>query len=267
MSAGRHPTAINEATDTPDDIEIGAYSVIAPGVSAAPGVRIGAQVAVARGVRLGRDVIVRDGAVLAAEVTVGDGAVVSEGAVVTRSVPPHAVVAGNPARITGYIESDAGGPMEPIRHDSVDDAPSITDTAIRGVQLHRLPVVRDLRGSLVAGELEDRLPFVARRFFLVFDVPGEEVRGEHAHHACHQFLVCMHGQVHVIADDGHQRQEFVLSDNRTGLYLPPLVWGTQYRYSSDCTLLVLASHPYEAQDYIRDYDTFVSVARERSQHA
>jgi UDP-2-acetamido-3-amino-2,3-dideoxy-glucuronate N-acetyltransferase len=132
---------------------------------------------------------------------------------------------------------------------------------VAGVAIHWLPAVRDLRGSLVAGEFEQRLPFIPRRYFLVFDVPGADVRGEHAHRVCHQFLVCVAGKVHVIADDGERRQEFVLEDKQTGLHLPPMTWGIQYRYSVDATLLVFASHPYDPDDYIRDYDDFLRERR------
>lgn len=208
--------------------------------------------------------VVGAGAVLVAGVEVGSGAVVADGAVVTRSVPRSAVVAGNPAHITGYVSGDGGEPLEPVRSAPHDDRPSIRETSVRGVQIHRLPLARDMRGALVAGELDDRLPFVARRYFVVFDVPSSEVRGEHAHRTCHQFLVCIHGRVHVIADDGTHREEIVLDDNRTGVYLPPMTWGTQYRYSADCSLLVLASHPYDPDDYIRDYDAFLAAVADAS---
>jgi carbonic anhydrase/acetyltransferase-like protein (isoleucine patch superfamily) len=251
------------------DAFVGERSIIASHVVVAAGARIGDGVVLESGALIGRGATVEDhatvgaGATLAPGVEVGPGAVVADGAVVTRSVPRAVVVAGNPARITGYAGLGTGLPMEPVRQEIAvaGDEPMITGTAVRGVQVHRLPVARDLRGSLVAGELEGRLPFIARRFFLVFDVPGAEVRGEHAHYACHQFLLCVSGQVHVIADDGEQRQEFVLDDNRTGIYLPPMTWGTQYRYSSDCSLVVLASHPYDAADYIRDYDRFLAETK------
>jgi dTDP-4-dehydrorhamnose 3,5-epimerase-like enzyme len=95
----------------------------------------------------------------------------------------------------------------------------------------------------------------------VYGVPTAEVRGEHAHHACHQFLVCVHGSVSVIADDGTAREEFVLENSSTGVYMPPMIWGVQYRYSADAVLMVFASHPYDAADYIRDYDEFRELAQ------
>lgn len=89
-------------------------------------------------------------------------------------------------------------------------------------------------------------------------MPGKEVRGEHAHRTCEQFLVCVHGAVAVVCDDGTQRQEFVLDSKELGLYMPPLVWGIQYKYTPEATLLVFASHGYDAKDYIRDYDQFLA---------
>jgi hypothetical protein len=95
-------------------------------------------------------------------------------------------------------------------------------------------------------------------------VPGAEVRGEHAHRSCNQFLVAVEGGLNVIADDGNHRQEFALDEKSTGLYIPPLVWGVQYKYSADCVLLVLASDPYDEQDYIRDYKEFLAELRVRT---
>lgn len=208
--------------------------------------------------------IVCNGASIGANATIlpgleiGTGAVVGAGAVVTRSVPPHAVVAGNPARIRGYADS-AKANAEPPVHPEI--APSKWELGVRGVHMKRLAGFSDLRGSLTAGELPgDGIPFVPRRWFLVYDVPGREVRGEHAHRACHQFLICVHGQVEVAVDDGENRAEATLEDPTVGIYVPPLIWASQFRYDSDAVLLVFASHPYDAADYIRDYSKFLDEA-------
>ena len=96
---------------------------------------------------------------------------------------------------------------------------------------------------------------------MIFDVPTKETRGEHAHRTCQQFLVCLRGSVACVCDDGTHRQELLLDSPEIGLYLPPMVWGIQYKYSKDAVLLVLASHGYDASDYIRNYDVFLSERR------
>jgi dTDP-4-dehydrorhamnose 3,5-epimerase-like enzyme len=132
---------------------------------------------------------------------------------------------------------------------------------VRGVSRHRLPLVHDMRGDLSVGEFERHLPFSPRRYFMVFNVPTEDVRGEHAHRECHQFLLCVRGRCRVVVDDGRNREEIGLARPDHGLYIPPWVWGTQYQYSEDALLLVFASHFYDPADYIRDYDEFVSQVR------
>jgi hypothetical protein len=117
----------------------------------------------------------------------------------------------------------------------------------------------DIRGSLTVGEAERSVPFPIKRYFMVFDVPSMETRGEHAHRECHQFLICVRGSCAVVADDGTNRQEFLLDRPDLGLHLPPMIWGIQYKYSPDAVLLVLASHAYDNADYIRDYNEFQSL--------
>jgi dTDP-4-dehydrorhamnose 3,5-epimerase-like enzyme len=188
-------------------------------------------------------------------VTVGEHAMVGAGAVVTRSVPANAIVRGNPARIVGYVDSlKVDAPMP-----GKTSMPAAICTRISGVSLHELTLVRDMRGNLVAGECERDVPFSVKRFFMVFDVPSENVRGEHAHRTCHQFLVCARGSCRVVVDDGHAREEVALDRPDLGLYIPPMTWGIQYRYSRDALLLVFASHGYDPADYIRDYDAFTAA--------
>jgi UDP-2-acetamido-3-amino-2,3-dideoxy-glucuronate N-acetyltransferase len=186
-------------------------------------------------------------------VTIGRNAMIGAGSVITKDVPPNAIVLGNPGRIVGYAGAEGGG--EAV----VPSAWSDGDTSSR-FRLHKLRKAMDMRGSLVAAEFSD-LPFEPRRTFVVYGVPSKEVRGEHAHRECEQFLICLNGSVTVLADDGVERREFVLDDPSVGIHLKPMTWGTQYKYSPGAVLMVFASHEYDDSDYIRDYDEFIQLAQ------
>ncbi|MCX5789985.1 MAG: WxcM-like domain-containing protein [Elusimicrobia bacterium] len=192
--------------------------------------------------------------------SVGAHAMVGAGAVVTRSVPTNAIVMGNPARITGYVDAPASA-----LPDGAAPAARATSavTRVRGVKLHRFPLIKDLRGNISVGDFEKDIPFRPRRYFTVFEVPDSRVRGEHAHRRCRQFLVCLKGACSIMADDGRAREEFRLDRADIGLYIPPMIWAVQYRYTSDAVLMVFASDPYDAGDYIRDYQQFLSLVRRR----
>lgn len=187
--------------------------------------------------------------------TVGQHAMVGAGAVVTRSVPPYAIVTGTPARIVGYVTSPTptgAGVAEPV-------AGTPGTSRIPGVCLQTFSCFQDMRGSLTVGHFGQEVPFVPKRYFMVFDVPSKDVRGEHAHKVCQQFLICVRGSIRVVVDDGFIREEFLLDENRKGLFLPAMVWASQYAYTPDATLLVFASHDYDPDDYIRDYHEFTTL--------
>jgi len=206
---------------------------------------------------IGRGASIGGGAAILPGLRIGPRAMVGAGAVVTHDVPARAVVSGNPARIVGYVDTKRGAPTPP-KVVAADES-NIRQTSVSGVTVHRLPVFADLRGSLSAGEFPQHVPFAPNRYFIVFDVPGKDVRGEHAHRRCHQFLVCLRGSLSVVVDDGTSSEEIALDAPRIGLYLPPMIWAVQYRYSTDALLLVFASDSYDAGDYIRDYDEFLSA--------
>ena len=202
---------------------------------------------VERGASIGANATILPG------ITVGRGAMVGAGSVVTHDVPPGAIVVGNPARISGYVDSTT------LRVTPTPQTPEQAPPLRNGSRLIRLTSAKDARGSLSVGEFQREVPFPVSRFFAVYDVPSREVRGEHAHRRCQQFLVCVSGSVSVMADDGHHRFEAVLDSPEIGLFMPPMTWGTQYNYSADAVLLVLASDPYDPDDYIRDYDNFLAA--------
>jgi UDP-2-acetamido-3-amino-2,3-dideoxy-glucuronate N-acetyltransferase len=134
---------------------------------------------------------------------------------------------------------------------------------VKGVLVVELPRITSDLGSLVVAELGAGLPFAAKRMFTLFEIPHGEARGIHAHRHCEQFLVCVRGSVVAVVDDGHQRQEVLLDSPELGLYMPAMTWGTQYDYSADAMLVVLASDPYEKADYIEDYDEFKELAQQQ----
>lgn len=193
-------------------------------------------------------------------VVIGRRAVVEPGSVVAQNVPANAIVAGSPATIVSYVDS---GHEEVPRDVNVPSAIEGTRALrVRGVTLQRLAHAQDLRGSLMAAEFAS-LPFVPRRIFAAYNVPSESVRGAHAHRVCAQFLICTAGALSCLVDDGSSREEIRLASPDVGLHIPPMIWGTQWRYSNDAVLLVLASHPYDPADYIRDYEEFLEQLERR----
>jgi acetyltransferase-like isoleucine patch superfamily enzyme len=211
-----------------------------------------ARTLIRRGASIGANATILPG------LTIGEKAMVGAGAVVTRDVPPLAIVVGNPARIVGY---DGAGSAASDGAAEVPARVGASPTRVAGVNLHHLPEVEDLRGNLSFGEIGDQVPFDIKRYFLVYGVSGKDIRGEHAHRALHQFLICVHGRCHVVADNGVNRQEFILDRPSLGLHLPPMVWATQYKYTHDAVLLVLASDRYDSASYIRDYSEFLELVK------
>ena len=134
-----------------------------------------------------------------------------------------------------------------------------SEIVVAGVQLVELPKITSENGSLIVAELGAGLPFTAKRMFTLLEIPPGEARGIHAHHHCEQFLVCLRGSVRAVVDDSVHRQEFLLDSPSRGLYMPAMTWGTQYDYSADAMLVVLASDTYDKADYIEDYDEFVRL--------
>jgi acetyltransferase-like isoleucine patch superfamily enzyme len=189
-------------------------------------------------------------------ISIGRGAMIGAGAVVTQDVPANAVVVGNPARITGYVGPSGLREPPPAPEVSVGST-AARELAVPGVRLVELTRAVDLRGALVAMEFDGQLPFSPRRCFAVFDVPSKHVRGAHAHRTCEQLLVCLRGSLTALVDDGTRRAQIVLDRPDLGLYVPPMIWGSQFRYSPDAVLLVLASREYEDADYIREYEQFL----------
>lgn len=130
------------------------------------------------------------------------------------------------------------------------------DLGVAGARLLRMHAVFEARGHLTVGEMGRGLPFVPRRFFVISEVPGVDIRGEHAHRRLEQLLVCLAGSVVAEVSDGETSRTVHLDRPQVGLYIPPMAWGVQRGYTRDAVLLVLASHEYDPSDYIRDLGEF-----------
>jgi acetyltransferase-like isoleucine patch superfamily enzyme len=266
-----HAVLIGEVT-LEDDVAVHTGAQLLGRIRVEQGVTVGAGAVVGWESRSGEEVdpaaneiVVHRFASIGPNVTVSPGvaigrqAVVQPGSVVTQNVPANAVVSGNPATIVSYVDSGEEAAAQEVAVPS-SVAAAITETRVRGVTVHRLAYASDLRGSLTATEFSD-LPFAPRRLFTVYDVPSESVRGSHAHRTCSQFLVCTLGAVSCLVDDGSAREEIRLASPDVGVHIPPMIWGTQWKYSRDAVLLVLASHRYDPADYIRDYEEFLELVQ------
>lgn len=125
-----------------------------------------------------------------------------------------------------------------------------------------LPKVHNPAGNITAVNNADEIPFETKRVYYLYDVPGGEARGGHAHKQLHQFIVAASGSFDVIIDDGHVKRTFHLSRPYFGLYMPPGLWREIDNFSSGSICLVLASHLYDEEDYIRDYDSYTNWIKE-----
>ena len=134
----------------------------------------------------------------------------------------------------------------------------------RGSRLLRVPSIRDARGCLVWGQVGSHVPFEPKRFWCINEVPPGEARGGHGHRALQELLICVQGSCTVSLDDGVEQEEVLLDSPELGLYVPPLIWSTQHRFSNGAVLLALANEQYRPDDYIRDYDEFLALAARRS---
>jgi acetyltransferase-like isoleucine patch superfamily enzyme/dTDP-4-dehydrorhamnose 3,5-epimerase-like enzyme len=204
-----------------------------------------------------RGASISSGAIILPGIEVGENAMIGAGAVVTNNVPANAIVKGNPGRITGYVDSSPIELTEILGNNDEDFPNSITK--ITGVQVVRLKTFSDIRGNISVANIKEEIPFEPKRFYTIFGVPSKETRGQFALKTCHQFLTCVKGTCQIMLDDGKKRQEVILNSPSVGLYIPPKVWATQYKYSEDALLTVFASEKYDPNDYIRNYSDFLKI--------
>lgn len=126
-----------------------------------------------------------------------------------------------------------------------------------------LPKIHDPRGNLTVAEQLKDVPFKIRRAYWVYDVPGGESRGGHAHKRLRQLVIALSGSFHVTLDNGHERETILLNHPWQGLIIETGTWRTLDDFSSGAVCLVLASEPFEVDDYIYDYDEFIAYVAEK----
>lgn len=127
---------------------------------------------------------------------------------------------------------------------------------LKECKIINLPKITDVRGNLTFIENNKHIPFEIKRIYYLYDVPGGESRGGHAHKTLEQFIIAASGSFDVILDDGFDRKCFNLNRSYYGLYLPSMVWRELENFSSGSVCLVIASDYYKEDDYIRDYSIF-----------
>ena len=122
----------------------------------------------------------------------------------------------------------------------------------------QLQQIRFRAGNITPVTSNNELPFQINRLFYLYDIPGGEGRGAHAHKQCHQFLVAASGSFEVMLDDGRTKRIVQLNRPYFGLHIPPMIWASEINFSSGSICLVLASHKYDASDYIRSYEEYLN---------
>ncbi len=125
----------------------------------------------------------------------------------------------------------------------------------------QLPKIEDVRGNLTFIEENRHIPFEIKRVYYLYDVPGGESRGGHAHKQLQQFIIAANGSFDVILDGGSGQERYHLNRSYYGLYIPPMVWRELDNFSSGSVCLVLVSEYFDEEDYIRDHDVFKTHVR------
>ena len=120
-------------------------------------------------------------------------------------------------------------------------------------------VMGDERGSLIAFEENQNIPFDIKRVFYIYGTQEGVARGQHSHYKTKQLLVAIHGGCKVTLDDGTEKKTYTLNKPNVGLFQDALLWGTMHDFTDDCILMVFADTHYDESDYIREYNTFLEV--------
>lgn len=127
-----------------------------------------------------------------------------------------------------------------------------------------LPMIKNPKGNLTFIEAGRHIPFDIRRVYYLYDIPGGEERGGHAHKALHQLIIAMSGSFDIRLDDGRAKKTVYMNRSYYGLYVCPMIWREIDNFSSGAVCMALASEFYDEADYYRDYDQFIRDVRKRA---
>jgi oxalate decarboxylase/phosphoglucose isomerase-like protein (cupin superfamily) len=133
----------------------------------------------------------------------------------------------------------------------ISNHPTVFDCSII-----QLPKIENRAGNITPIHNQVEIPFDIKRIFYLYDIPGGESRGAHAHKECHQFIIAASGAFEVLLDDGETKRQVQLNRPYLGLHIPSMIWASEMNFSSGSVCLVLASEVYNESDYIKDYDTY-----------
>ena len=125
-----------------------------------------------------------------------------------------------------------------------------------------LSKINNPAGNITIVEGINNIPFSMRRIYYLYDIPGGESRGGHAHKELHQLIVAASGSFEVLLDDGKNKKIVRLNRPNFGLLVVPGIWRELFEFSSGAICMVLASHKYDEADYLRDYDSFIKCKKE-----
>jgi hypothetical protein len=131
-------------------------------------------------------------------------------------------------------------------------------TSVSDCTIVQLPKVQATSGNITSLNNGVDAPFDVKRIFYIYDIPSGEDRGAHAHKECHQLLIAITGAFEVEVFDGKQKSRFLLNQPDSGLHIPPGIWASEVNFSGGGICLVLASHEYDEEDYIRELDDFIN---------